>query len=283
MALSRAVLITGCSSGIGAATATLLVKKGWPVYATARKVETLADLEEAGARTLPLDVTDETSMREAVATVESDRGAVGVLINNAGYGLHGAVETTPMSDVRKQFETNFFGVATLTQLVLPKMREQGRGRIVNVSSMGGKLEFPGGAFYHASKHALEAYSDVLRYELRDLGVDVVVIEPGLIKTRFGDAAIDTIGVADDGSTYGSYNAGVHRLIDGAYSGPMGRMAASPERVARAILRAVSAKRPRTRYVITAGARMLLGLYVLLPNRAWDAVIRTRYPRPGGRR
>jgi NAD(P)-dependent dehydrogenase (short-subunit alcohol dehydrogenase family) len=144
---SKAVLITGCSSGIGRATALLLARRGWPVYATARRPETITDLADAGATTLALDVTDEESMRTAVDAVEAAEGAVGVLVNNAGYSQSGAVETVPIDAVRRQFETNVFGVVRMTQLVLPKMRAQRFGKIVNVGSMGGRLTFPGGGHY----------------------------------------------------------------------------------------------------------------------------------------
>jgi len=164
--VSRAVLITGCSTGIGRATAEQLAARGWTVYATARRTESIRDLAGRGCKTLALDVCDEASMRAAVETVERAEGAVGVLVNNAGYGQEGAFEEVPMAEVRRQFETNVFGLVRLTQLVLPGMRRQGWGRIVNLSSMGGRLTLPGGAFYHATKYAVEAISDALRFELR---------------------------------------------------------------------------------------------------------------------
>src|SRR5918997_194877 len=190
---SRAVLITGCSSGIGWATAERLAQRGWTVYATARDVEAVAPLEERGCRLLPLDVTDEGSMRRAVEEVERAEGAVGILVNNAGYSQSGPIEEVPLEKVRRQFETNVFGLVRMCQLVLPGMRRQGFGRIVNLSSMGGKLTFPGGGFYHATKHAVEAISDALRFEVRGFGVEVVVIEPGIIRTGFADAAVDSMG------------------------------------------------------------------------------------------
>src|SRR5271168_266558 len=186
---SKAVLITGCSSGIGRATALRLADGGWTVYATARRPESIAQLGEAGCHTLALDVTDEESMRVAVETVEQAEGAVGVLVNNAGYSQSGAIETVAMDAVRRQFETNVFGAVRLTQLVLEKMRAQRWGRIVNVGSMGGRLTFPGAGHYHATKHALEAISDALRFELHGFGIDVILLEPGLIRTEFGEAAV----------------------------------------------------------------------------------------------
>ena len=177
------VLITGCSTGIGRATAERLAERGMTVYATARRLESIEDLRAAGCRTLALDVTDEESMRAGVAAVEEAEGSVGALVNNAGYSQSGAVETIPMDELRRQFETNVFGLVRMCQLVLPGMRRQGRGRIVNISSIGGKLVFPGGGIYHGTKHAVEGISDALRFEVKEFGVDVVIVEPGLIRTR----------------------------------------------------------------------------------------------------
>ena len=188
MTISKAVLITGCSSGIGDETARHLAARGWTVYATARRPETLADLEAAGCKTLACDVTDEASMRGCVDAVVAAEGAVGVLVNNAGYSQSGAVESVDMDSIRRQFETNVFGLIRMSQLVLPGMRDQRWGRIVNISSMGGRLTFPGGGIYHATKHAVEAICDAMRFEVAGFGVDVVCVEPGLIVTGFGDAA-----------------------------------------------------------------------------------------------
>src|SRR5213595_170449 len=190
--LSRAVLITGCSTGIGRATAEHLAARGWTVYATARRPEAIRELGSRGCRTLALDVCDEASMRAAVETVERAEGAVGVLVNNAGYGQEGAVESVPMADVRRQFETNVFGLVRLTQLVLPGMRKQHSGKVVNISSMGANFVFPGGGFYHATKYAVDAISDALRFEVKGFGIDVVIIQPGLIKTDFGHAAVGAV-------------------------------------------------------------------------------------------
>src|SRR5437870_5891260 len=253
--VSRAVLITGCSTGIGRATAEHLAARGWTVYATARRPEAIRDLAARGCHVLALDVCDESSMRAAVETIEAAEGAVGVLINNAGYGQEGAVEEVPMAEVRRQFETNVFGLTRLVQLVLPGMRRQGWGRIVNLSSMGGRLTLPGGAFYHATKYAVEALSDALRFEVRPFGIDVVVIEPGPIKTQFGDTAIAAVRrVASPQSPYAAFNAMLAEKIREAYEGPMGRFAAEPQAVARVIERAISVERPRTRYPVTLAAR-----------------------------
>jgi NAD(P)-dependent dehydrogenase (short-subunit alcohol dehydrogenase family) len=225
-------------------------------------------------------VTDEESMKAAVAAVEEREGAVGALVNNAGYSLSGAVESVSMEEVRRQFETNVLGLIRMCQLVLPGMREQRDGRIVNVSSMGGKLTFPGGGIYHATKHAVEGLSDVLRFEVSGFGVHVVIIEPGLIKTEFGNAAVGALGRAtEEDGVYSEFNNTVAATTAGAYEGPASRMAAPPEAVARAIHRAITKKRPKPRYVITAGARVMLGVHAVLPDRGWDAVMASRFPRP----
>ena len=277
---SRAVLITGCSSGIGHATAEHLAR-GWKVYASARSTESIADLAERGCKTLALDVTDEDSMQAAVTAVEGAEGAVGALVNNAGYSQSGALETLPLDRLRAQFETNVFGLIRMCQLVLPGMRRQGAGRIVNVSSMGGRLTFPGGGAYHGTKHAVEALSDALRFEVRGFGVDVVVIEPGLIKTRFGETAagsIDAAAAAGD-DPYADFNAAVGTATAEVYEGPLARLGGGPETVARAIERAITSRRPKTRYKVTPSARLALVQRRLLSDRAWDAFLRTQFPTP----
>ena len=279
-AVSRAVLITGCSTGIGRATAKYLSERGQTVYATARRIESIADLEEHGCRTLQLDVTDEESMQRAVAAVEEQEGAVGALVNNAGYSLSGAIESVSMDEVRRQFDTNVLGLIRMCQLVLPGMRRQRHGRIVNISSMGGKLTFPGGGIYHATKHAVEGLSDVLRFEVRGFGIEVSIIEPGLIKTEFGSAAVGALGRAtEDDGPYAEFNNAVAATTAGAYEGSASRMAAPPEAVARAIHKAITKRRPRPRYVITVGARLMLGTRAVLPDRGWDAVMARQFPRP----
>ena len=281
--LSKAVLITGCSSGIGRATAELLAQRGWNVYATARRVESIADLEGKGCKVLALDVCDEASMQAAVASVEQAEGAVGALVNNAGYSQSGAVEEVPMELVRRQFETNVFGLLRMCQLVLPGMRRQRWGRIVNISSMGGRMTFPGGGAYHGSKHAVEAISDALRFEVRSFGVDVVVVEPGLIKTAFGETAADSVsGTGVDGGDYADFNDAVARATVEAYDGPLARLGGGPETVARTIEKALTRRRPKTRYPVTASARMILAQRRLLPDRAWDAFLGTQFPHPGRR-
>ena len=283
MAVSRAVLITGCSTGIGRATAERLVSRGWRVYATARDVGKISPLADRGCELLPLDVTDEGSMQAAVREVERREGAVGVLVNNAGYSQSGAVEEVPMEKVRRQFETNVFGLARMCQLVLPGMRRQGWGRIVNVSSMGGRLTFPGGGYYHATKYAVEALSDALRFEVAGFGVGVTVVEPGLIRTHFADAATCSMdgGASPASDPYANFNAGVAKTVRNNYErGPFLKLGGGPETVAATIERAITVARPRTRYAVTPSAHLFILLRRLLPDRAWDAVVGAVYPQPG---
>jgi NAD(P)-dependent dehydrogenase (short-subunit alcohol dehydrogenase family) len=269
---SKAVLITGCSTGIGRATAQHLAARGHTVYATARRLESIADLEAKGCKILPCDVTDEESMQRCVAAVEEIEGAVGVLVNNAGYAQDGPIEEVPLDDVRRQFETNVFGLVRMTQLVLPAMRKQRWGRIINVSSMGGKLVFPGGGFYHATKWAVEAISDALRFEVKPFGVDVAVIEPGAIATGYEDTSRESMSGLDPTSPYATFNQ--HRIerVASTYRGNV----AGPEVVATRIEHAINAKTPRTRYPITAQARTLLAVRRLLPDRAWDRVMASQF-------
>jgi NAD(P)-dependent dehydrogenase (short-subunit alcohol dehydrogenase family) len=282
--VSKAVLITGCSTGIGRATALRLAGAGWTVYATARRPESIADLAESGCRTLALDVTDEDSMRAAVTQVEHEEGAVGVLVNNAGYSQGGAVEQVSMDAVRRQFETNVFGAIRLAQLVLGGMRGQRWGKIVNVGSMGGRVTFPGGGLYHATKYSLEAISDALRFEVRGFGIDAILIEPGLIVTDFAQTALAaTASLDDDGNTtdgvYDEFNAKLAALTVGVYESPMRHLGGGPDVVAKAIAKAISRRRPPARVLVTPSARLTVFQRRLLPDRAWDAVMRTQFPQP----
>jgi len=275
---SRAVLITGCSSGIGRATALRLARRGWTVYASARRPESIADLADAGCETLTLDVTDEDSMRAAVAQVEREQGAVGVLINNAGYSQSGPVEQVGLDAVRRQFETNVFGLVALTQLVLPKMRDQHWGKVVNLSSMGGRLTFPGGGYYHASKYALEAISDALRFEVRGFGIDTILVEPGLIVTEFATAAVASMDGVGEGP-YGEFNTKLAALTAGVYQSPMRFLGGGPDAVAKAIERAISRRRPPARVRVTPSARLAILQRRLTPDRVWDVAMRAQFPQP----
>jgi NAD(P)-dependent dehydrogenase (short-subunit alcohol dehydrogenase family) len=275
---SRPVLITGCSTGIGRATAERLADDGWNVHATARRLEAIEELGKRGCKTGELDVTDEHSMENAVAEVEKD-GPIGALINNAGYSQSGAIESIPMDSVRRQFETNVFGLMRMCQLVLPSMRGAGSGKIVNLSSMGGKLTFPGGGVYHATKHAVEALSDALRFEVKEFGIDVVVIEPGLIVTEFGETAAGSLDEVDEHGPYVKFNADVAKVTAEAYKGGMARFGAGPEAVAKTISKAITTRRPSTRYKVTPSARVVMGMRKLMTDRMWDRFVRSQYPPP----
>ncbi|WP_336923432.1 SDR family NAD(P)-dependent oxidoreductase [Aquipuribacter sp. SD81] len=286
-----AVLVTGCSSGIGRATALRLVRGGHQVHATARRPDTLAGLAAAGCTTGALDVTDDASAAAAVEDARRHHGRVRALVNNAGYGEYGPVEEVSLDAARAQLETNVIGVARLTRLVLPEMREAGDGRIVTVGSMGGRLTFPGGGWYHASKHALVALHDALRVEVAPFGVHVSLVEPGLIRTEFGATATRSLAAAGDGtgrsepaagtdertpSPYAGLTAAVERGMSRSYAGPL---AAGPDAVARAVERAVTAERPRSRYVVTPGARGLMALRRLGGDRVWDGFVRRLFGLP----
>ena len=269
------MLITGCSSGIGQAIAERLAGAGHRVYATARRPEALADLAGKGCETLALDVTDEGSMRAAVARVEEAEGAVDVLVNNAGYGQSGAIEATPIDAIRRNFETNLFGYIRMAHLVLPGMRRQGSGRIVNMSSVAGRVTMPGSGPYSATKFAIEAMSDALRFEVRGFGIDVVIVEPGPIRTRF--TATANAGLPDVDGAYGAYHEAVAKADAEADQSKL--LAGDPEDVARAVERAITARRPRTRYRVTVPARLLPTIRRVLPDRTFDAFLRTQAPPP----
>src|SRR3954470_3823662 len=273
---SKAVLIPGGPPGIGRAAAERLAGSGRRVYATARRPESIADLEGKGCRTLALDVTDEASMVAAVTSVEEAEGAVGVLVNNAGYSLSGALETLSMDDVRRQFETNVFGLLRMCQLALPGMRAQQWGRIINISSMGANLVFPGGGAYHATKFSVNALSDALRFEVKGFGVDVTVIEPGLITTEFGETAAGT--VTGDGGPYGEFNAAVAKVTDDIYKkGPARHLGGGPDAVAKAIEKAI--EHPRARKRVTPSATLTITQRRLMTDGMWDRLMKTQFPQP----
>ena len=261
------ILVTGASSGIGKATARTLLEQGHTVYVAARRVEAMQDLQALGAIPLRMDITSEADVAAVVERITRDHGALDVLINNAGFAIYGSVEETSMEDARGQFEVNLFGMARLTQLLIPAMRERGRGTIVNVSSMGGKIYTPLGAWYHATKHAVEGWSDALRIELQPFGIDVVVIEPGIIATEFGDVMTQPML---DRSGHGPYGKLAH-AIAGSKS-PMSQ----PNVVADAIARAVQARRPKTRYVAGNLARPLMFVRKYFGDRVYDRLIMSQF-------
>ena len=266
----QTVLITGASAGIGKETAKRLLEEGYTVYAAARRIEMMRDLEGLGAISLKMDVTKEEDVVAGVERINAEQGGTDVLINNAGFGLYGAMEDTPLDEARYQFEVNLFGAARLTQLVLPYMREQGAGKIVNISSVGGRIYTPLGSWYHATKHALEGWSDCLRFELRDFGIDVIVIEPVAIRTEFGKVSF---GPAVERSGNTAY-AGVVNMMRAMRDriGSNDSLGSPPSVVADTIARALKAKRPKTRYAAGQYARRLMLLRRLLGDRMFDWLI-----------
>lgn len=280
MTASRAVLVTGCSSGIGHAIALRLHRAGLSVYATARRPETLTRLADRGIATLALDVLDEESMNTAVKRVVDDHGAVGILVNNAGYGMYGPVEDASLDQVRTLFETNVFGPLRLTQLVLPGMRAQRAGHIVTISSILGRISPPGGSHYQASKHAIEAYGDALRLEVAKFGVRVSLIEPGTVRTGFYASVAERLS----GPAGGAYADFYRRLA--AWANDMargrrlaGRLAVSADGVAAAVHKAVTARNPRARYPVGLLSRSVLSTRRCLPDTLFDVFLRNQFPTP----
>jgi len=272
--------VTGASSGIGESTALKLKDLGYTVYGAARRVERMTALADQGVHILKMDVTDDASMVAGIEAIIADTGRIDVLVNNAGYGSYGAVEDVPMSEAKYQFEVNIFGLARLTQLVLPHMREQKSGYIVNVSSVGGKIYEPLGAWYHATKFAVEGLSDSLRLELKPFGVHVVVIEPGAIATEWSAIAADGLVKTSGHTAYAEQarnSAAVLNMTDG---NP--RLASPPSVIAKAIAKAVTARRPRTRYAVGGGAKPVLFLRSMLSDHAFDAVISRAFRTVGKR-
>lgn len=277
----RVVVITGAGSGIGLTTAAELAKGEFLVVGTARKVQDLAKLREAGCDTEALDVTDEASATRAVTAIIERHGRIDVLINNAGYSQSGAIEAVSMDRVRKQFETNVFGVVRLTQLVLPHMRARGSGHVVNLSSMGGKLTFPGGGYYHATKYAIESISDALRFEVRGFGIKVTLIEPGLIKSGFAEAATSAMAEGVGAGPYEEFHRSVAVATKEIYEkGPLSKLAGTPEDVAKVISKALRAKNPKPRYTVSPSATLMLLQKGLLTDRAWDRFLAASFPTPG---
>lgn len=257
-------LVTGASSGIGEATAITLQDNGFQVYAAARRVDRMAPLRDRGIEVVRLDVADDASMTQVVGRL----GRVDALVNNAGYGSYGALEDVPMAEARRQVEVNVFGLARMCQLVLPGMRQRGSGRIVNISSIGGRFSEPMGGWYHATKYAVEALSDSLRLEVAPFGVHVSIIEPGPIRTEWGGIALDTLDEHSGSTAYAPMARALRRMHERTYaSGAVG-----PEVVAAAILHAVSARRPRVRYVRPRRYGVALAALSLVPDRLGDAAI-----------
>ena len=266
----KVILITGASSGIGYDAAQTLAQQGHRVYAAARRVERMEPLKTVGVQVISMDVTDEASMQKGVESVIQAEGKIDVLINNAGYGYFGAIENVPMEEARKQLEVNVFGLARLTQLVLPYMRKQRRGRIINTSSIAGKMVFYMGGWYNVTKYSVEALSDALRMEMKPFGIDVVMIEPGAIKTDWGVIAARHLMESSVGTAYEQIGTQWAKNMDWFYKT---NWLSSPKVVTKAICRAVNSRRPKARYC--RGRISITGrfFHALLPARWWDAIMR----------
>lgn len=272
----RVALVTGASSGIGRATATALHQAGFTVYASARTAQHLQDLQRQGLRTIQLDVTDEDSMTGAVRQITAEAGTISVLVNNAGYGLNGPTEELDLSEVRHEFETNVFGLLRLSQLVLPGMRASRWGRVIHVGSVGGSFTAPGAGAYHASKYAVEALSDAMRYEVQSFGVDVVLIKPTGVHTAFVGKISANMPDTGPESPYHAFKDNMQRVTTQMFSGKAPGII-RPEAVARVIVRAATARHPRTRYLVGASAHLYLGLRRLVTDRMWDRLMGMQFP------
>ena len=273
--MSKTVLITGASSGIGKAAAKRFLQEGYTVYAGARRVERMKGLSILGAKTLYLDVTDQKSCEAFVRAAYEQTNRIDILINNAGYGEYGPIETVGEEKAKKELDTVVFGAVRMIKLCVPLMRERHEGRIVNIISAGGRAVTYMGGWYHASKYALEALSDSLRMELCQQGIKVVVIEPGAVRSGFGDQAAKNLRSSVEGTVYEKEGTAVADVYQKVY-GEKNKMLTSPEKAAGVIYKAAAVSRPRTRYLFGFGAESLLRMSALLPQRAYDSLMRKMY-------
>lgn len=268
--MKKVILLTGASSGIGYQTAETLAKQDYTVYGAARRITSMESLKQYGVRPIYLDITNEESISDAVSTIIKEAGQIDILINNAGYGSYGPLEIVPMIEARQQFEVNVFGLMRLTQLVLPHMRRQKSGQIINVSSVGGRLTTYFGGWYHATKYSVEALSDALRMETREFGIDVSIIEPGGIKTNWGLIAADKlINVAK----HTPYESQAYKVANGMKKQFKGKMLSNPEIISRTILKAIKSHHPKPRYLIGFGAKPLVFLHTVMPTRMFEQLMR----------
>lgn len=266
---SLVVLVTGASSGMGKDFAKALLKEGMVVYGAARRVSHMDDIKELGAIPIGMDITKEEDIQQVVQRIIKEQGRIDVLINNAGFATYGSIEDTSLADARYQLEVNLFGLARLTQLILPYMRKQGSGKIINISSMAGQAYFPLLAWYHASKYALEGWSDCLRLEVKLFGIDVVIIEPGLIHTEFADASIDALLTRSGEGAYQGLARDVHRNNKASYTA---EAASPPGVISKVVVEAIKAKNPKTRYAAGKLARPVLLMRRWLGDKLYDKII-----------
>jgi NAD(P)-dependent dehydrogenase (short-subunit alcohol dehydrogenase family) len=265
--MKKVVLVTGASAGMGKETARLLAESGYTVYGAARRTEKMNELEQYGVRTIAMDVTNDESMVSGVDQILRDEGRIDILVNNAGFGSYGAIEDVPLSDAKYQLDVNVFGAARLIQLVLPAMRKKRYGKIVNISSIGGKMATPFGGWYHASKFALEGLSDSLRNEVKRFGIDVIVIEPGGIKSEWGGIAFESLIRVSGQTAYGETVNSLGAAFRGTETKNHG-----PEVIANLIQKAIGAKRPKTRYVAGYMAKPAIFMRWLLSDKMMDRLV-----------
>lgn len=267
----KTALVTGASSGIGKSAVELFLASGAKVYATARRIEMMEDIKQRGAQLIKMDVTNEESISSGVSSILSKEGSIDILVNNAGYGSYGAIEEVSIDEARQQFEVNIFGLARLTQLVLPKMREKRYGKIVNISSIGGKIYTPFGGWYHATKHALEGFTDCLRLETQDFGIDAIIVEPGGIATEWGAISAQNLKKT---SGSGAYAQSANKAADGLVEMYSGSKLSKPSVIGKIILRAVTAKKPKTRYAAGYMSGPALFLRHWLSDRMFDRIAKS---------
>lgn len=265
----KVILITGASSGMGKETAKELIQQGYTVYAVARRIDQMSDLKTLGGRPIQMDVTKESDIQKVVDTIIKQEGKIDVLWNNAGYGLYGAVEDIPVDEARKQFEVNLFGLAAITQIVIPFMRKAKSGTIINTSSMGGKMYTPMGAWYHASKHAVEGFSDCLRLELKPFNIDVVVLEPGIIVTEFGDVMLENISKF---SSKGAYASLTNKLVAATKKMYDSGQGSNTSVISKTVAKIVVAKKPKTRYRVGMWAKPMVWMRIYLGDKLFDKIV-----------
>lgn len=268
--MDKKVLITGASGGIGHSLALRLLKDGYKVYCSARRVDKMLDLEKAGAVVIAADLSNEDSARALADKIISLSGGVDILVNNAGYGLYGPVETVPLLDGREQMEVNFFSPVLLSQLFIPYMREKGQGRIINISSVAGKIYSPMSDWYVASKFALEGISDCMRIELRQFNIKVVLIEPSPIKTDWADGALETLKENAEGTPYKDFADRSYKMLTASTAGAL---ASEPEAVVKKIMRAITVKNPKPRYLSGRISGISVMARFFMPARLFDYVMR----------
>lgn len=268
---NKVILVTGASSGMGKETCLLLAQQGYIVYGAARRTELLSELEKYGVKTMYLDLTDDLSMQDCVKHILDKEGKIDILINNAGYGSFGTIEDVPLEEARMQVEVNLFGLARMAQLVTPSMRKNNYGKIVNIASVGGRIWSPFGGWYHATKHAVEGLSHCMRMELEPFGIDVIIVEPGVIKTNWGSIAKNNLIKT---SGHGAYSIRVRKAAEEIEKIYSNKLASSPVKVAECIKKAITAKRPKPRYSTGLGSKACIFLIKIVPIRVFDKLMQS---------